>query len=58
MSLLRMSAEDRDSRKASFASLTERLIVDSGHMMHHDQPELVAPIIEDFLLQAKPRNTT
>ena len=47
---LRMSPADRDSRKESFSSLTERTIPDSGHMMHHDQPELVAALIEDFLL--------
>jgi pimeloyl-ACP methyl ester carboxylesterase len=49
-SALRMSASDRDSRKASFSNLVERTIPDSGHMIHHDQPELVAAIIEDFLL--------
>ena len=47
---LRMSAADRDSRKASFPNLVERTIPDSGHMMHHDQPELAAALIEDFLL--------
>ncbi len=45
-----MSASDRDSRKASFSNLVERTIPDSGHMIHHDQPELVAAIVEDFLL--------
>ena len=50
-SALRMSASDRDSRKASFSNLVERTIPESGHMVHHDQPELVAAIVEDFLLQ-------
>ena len=49
-SALRISAEDRDARKASFRNLVERVIPESGHMMHHDQPELLAAIIEDFLL--------
>ena len=49
-SALRMSAADRDSRKKSFSNLVARTIPDSGHMIHHDQPELVAAVIEDFLL--------
>jgi pimeloyl-ACP methyl ester carboxylesterase len=49
-SALRMSASDRDSRKTSFSNLVERTIPDSGHMIHHDQPEVVAAIVEDFLL--------
>jgi pimeloyl-ACP methyl ester carboxylesterase len=49
-SALRMSASDRDSRKASFSNLVEKVIPDSGHMIHHDQPELVAAIVEDFLV--------
>ena len=48
---LRMSATDRDSRKAAFSDLVERIIPDSGHMMHHDQPERAAALIEDFLLR-------
>jgi pimeloyl-ACP methyl ester carboxylesterase len=24
-------------------------IEDAGHMMHHDQPELLAALIEDFI---------
>jgi len=51
-SALKLSAEDRDARKASFRNLVERVIPDSGHMMHHDQPELLAALIEDFLLSA------
>ncbi len=49
-SALKVTAEDRDSRKASFRNLVEHVIPDSGHMMHHDQPELLAAVIEDFLL--------
>ena len=48
---LRMSAADRDSRKAAFSDLVERIIPDSGHMMHYDQPERAAALIEDFLLR-------
>lgn len=48
---LRMSPADRDSRKASFSNLVERIIPASGHMLHHDQPELLAAHIEEFLLR-------
>ena len=47
---LRMSASDRDSRKAYFHDLVTRSIPASGHAIHHDQPELAAAIIEEFLL--------
>jgi len=49
-SSLRMSAEDRDARMASFRNLVECVIPDSGHMLHHDQPERLAAVIDDFLL--------
>jgi pimeloyl-ACP methyl ester carboxylesterase len=49
---LRMNSQDRDSRKASFARRVEQTIPDAGHMLHHDQPEAVAKIIEAFLLDA------
>ncbi|HTD90091.1 MAG TPA: alpha/beta hydrolase [Burkholderiales bacterium] len=38
-------------RKQAFHNLSEILLEDCGHMMHHDQPEKLATIIEDFLLQ-------
>jgi len=38
-------------RKGAFRNFTEVLLEGSGHMMHHDQPEKLAAIIEDFLLQ-------
>lgn len=38
-------------RKSAFHDFRERLLEDSGHMMHHDQPHKLAAIIEDFLLQ-------
>ena len=52
-SLLRVSAADREARKACFGNLIERVIPEAGHMMHHDQPEVVAALIEDFLLAAE-----
>jgi pimeloyl-ACP methyl ester carboxylesterase len=38
-------------RRAAFGRLTEHFLDDAGHMMHHDQPEKLAAIIEDFLAQ-------
>ncbi len=38
-----------DERKAAFTHLTESVIADCGHMLHHDQPQKMASAIEDFL---------
>jgi pimeloyl-ACP methyl ester carboxylesterase len=29
--------------------LSERVIPEAGHMLHHDQPERLAAVIEEFL---------
>lgn len=42
-------ADDYAARKACFAKLEEVVLRDAGHMMHHDQPEKLAEIVEDFL---------
>ena len=36
-------------RKAAFADLKEVELEDCGHMMHHDQPEKLARLIEAFI---------
>jgi pimeloyl-ACP methyl ester carboxylesterase len=36
-------------RKGAFANRREVEIEDCGHMMHHDQPERLAAVLEDFL---------
>jgi len=36
-------------RRAAFASLRYATINGAGHMLHHDQPEQVARLLEDFL---------
>jgi pimeloyl-ACP methyl ester carboxylesterase len=36
-------------RKGAFRDYREAWLEDCGHMMHHDQPERLAGIIEDFL---------
>jgi pimeloyl-ACP methyl ester carboxylesterase len=38
-------------RTGAFRNFRQMLLEDSGHMMHHDQPQKLAAIIEDFLLQ-------
>ena len=39
-----------DSYRSCYRSLREETIADAGHMMHHDQPEKLARLIEDFVL--------
>ncbi len=36
-------------RKAAIPNLSEVVLAECGHMMHHDQPEQLARVIEDFL---------
>lgn len=36
-------------RMASVPNLTHAVIADAGHMLHHDQPEQLAQLIENFL---------
>jgi len=38
-----------DRRLAHITHLRKEMIQDAGHMLHHDQPELLAKLIEDFL---------
>lgn len=38
-----------DERKAAYRDLREVELEDCGHMMHHDQPEKLAGVIEGFL---------
>jgi pimeloyl-ACP methyl ester carboxylesterase len=45
-----LTAEEHASRRAAFANLRYETIADAGHMLHHDQPEKVARLIEEFLL--------
>lgn len=37
-------------RRAAFTNLKYTTIENAGHMLHHDQPEAVARVIEEFLL--------
>ena len=45
----RYSLADYRERIAQIPHLREAVIDDAGHMIHHDQPEALARLIEDFL---------
>jgi pimeloyl-ACP methyl ester carboxylesterase len=38
-----------DRRLAQLAQVTPRMMPEAGHMLHHDQPEMLARMIEEFL---------
>lgn len=44
--------EQLAERKGAFRNRREVELADAGHMMHHDQPERLARIIEDFFEEA------
>src|SRR4051812_30888319 len=46
---LRDAPEQLAERRGAFRDMREIDIGDCGHMMHHDQPERVAALIEEFL---------
>jgi pimeloyl-ACP methyl ester carboxylesterase len=46
---LRDTPEQLAERRGAFRDMREIDIEDCGHMMHHDQPERVAALIEEFL---------
>ncbi len=43
--------EDYLARLASFRDFREVVLEDSGHMLHHDQPQRLAAVIEAFLAE-------
>ena len=49
---MRINAGDHEARKACFRSLSAHSLADAGHMLHHDQPERLAQLIETFLRRA------
>ena len=51
MERMRINAGDHEARKACFRRLIAHTIADAGHMLHHDQPEKLAALIEAFLRQ-------
>jgi pimeloyl-ACP methyl ester carboxylesterase len=47
---LGLSQAQHAERRSAFANLRHVTVKDAGHMLHHDQPEAVAQLIEEFLL--------
>jgi len=50
--MLKLSDAELATRKACFRQLSERVIAEAGHMLHHDQPEALAAMVEEFLSAA------
>ncbi|HYI86331.1 MAG TPA: alpha/beta hydrolase, partial [Burkholderiales bacterium] len=46
---LHLDAAQIAERRAAFPNLKEVSVPDAGHMLHHDQPEAVARLVEEFL---------
>jgi pimeloyl-ACP methyl ester carboxylesterase len=46
---LRIEGAELEERKRCFATLTTRTLAEAGHMLHHDQPEQLAKMVEEFL---------
>jgi pimeloyl-ACP methyl ester carboxylesterase len=46
-----ISRDDYAQRRAAFARLRYVTMSDAGHMLHHDQPERLARLLESFLLE-------
>jgi pimeloyl-ACP methyl ester carboxylesterase len=46
---MRMDPAQQAERRAAFRDLRHVTVRDAGHMLHHDQPEAVARLIEEFL---------
>ncbi|HEX2650936.1 MAG TPA: alpha/beta hydrolase [Burkholderiales bacterium] len=47
---MRLTAEELAERRAAFKSLKYVTLKDAGHMLHQDQPEELARVIEEFLV--------
>jgi len=48
----KISAQDHAARRAAFARLRHVTVSDAGHMLHHDQPEALARLIEAFFVES------
>ena len=46
---LKLSAAELAERRAAFRNLRHVTVPEAGHMLHHDQPEAVARLLEEFL---------
>jgi pimeloyl-ACP methyl ester carboxylesterase len=46
---MKMDPAQQAERRAAFGNLKHATVEQAGHMLHHDQPEAVARLIEEFL---------
>jgi len=46
---LRLDSAQHAERRSAFPNIRHATVPDAGHMLHHDQPEAVARLIEEFL---------
>ena len=46
---MKMDPTQQAERRAAFPNLRHETVKHAGHMLHHDQPEAVARLIEEFL---------
>lgn len=53
---LRLSGADVEARLACFPNLRRVTLPDAGHMLHHDQPERLAAVVEEFLRDSRDRS--
>jgi pimeloyl-ACP methyl ester carboxylesterase len=47
---MKMDPAEQAARRAAFSNLRYVTVQGAGHMLHHDQPEAVARLVEEFLL--------
>jgi pimeloyl-ACP methyl ester carboxylesterase len=45
---MKLDPAQQAQRRAAFPDLRYETVQDAGHMLHHDQPEAVARLVEDF----------
>jgi pimeloyl-ACP methyl ester carboxylesterase len=50
MRRMKLTPADIAERRSAFKSLRFHTVQNAGHMLHHDQPEEVAKLIEEFLV--------
>jgi pimeloyl-ACP methyl ester carboxylesterase len=51
MKQIGIDPEDYAKRRAAYKTLRYETVQEAGHMLHHDQPEVVARLIEGFLAE-------
>jgi pimeloyl-ACP methyl ester carboxylesterase len=47
---MKLDPAEQAARRAAFRDLRHVTVPEAGHMLHHDQPERVAALMEDFFL--------